>query len=217
MPRKKSQNKNSGYKDKLFRIDAELAADLESIAEEQGTSQTTIVHEALKLYRDKRYMDIMNDGLNNTEQMYSPCIVCYRVNGVTILRSEETGELRGIEEPLETVCPYSVEEYALTKSLDAVLNKRDRKLLEKTINYDRRLGHPEAHVIMCIEHGKNLDEVIIVHEAKPEAPVLLDARDLGRLTPANIADMKVSANGRTLKTPYDGHYLGPEEENFVIV
>ena len=56
MPRKKSQNKNSGYKDKLFRIDAELAADLESIAEEQGTSQTTIVHEALKLYRDKRYM-----------------------------------------------------------------------------------------------------------------------------------------------------------------
>ena len=66
-------------------------------------------------------MDIMNDGLNNTEQMYSPCIVCYRVNGVTILRSEETGELRGIEEPLETVCPYSVEEYALTKSLDAVL------------------------------------------------------------------------------------------------
>ena len=90
----------------------------------------------------------MNDGLNNTEQMYSPCIVCYRVNGVTILRSEETGELRGIEEPLETVCPYSVEEYALTKSLDAVLNKRDRKLLEKTINYDRRLGHPEAHVIM---------------------------------------------------------------------
>ena len=51
----------------------------------------------------------MNDGLNNTEQMYSPCIVCYRVNGVTILRSEETGELRGIEEPLETVCPYSVE------------------------------------------------------------------------------------------------------------
>lgn len=104
-------------------------------------------------------MDIMNDGLNNTEQMYSPCIVCYRVNGVTILRSEETGELRGIEEPLETVCPYSVEEYALTKSLDAVLNKRDRKLLEKTINYDRRLGHPEAHVIMCIEHGKNLDEV----------------------------------------------------------
>lgn len=70
---------------------------------------------------------------------------------------------------------------------------------------------------MCIEHGKNLDEVIIVHEAKPEAPVLLDARDLGRLTPANIADMKVSANGRTLKTPYDGHYLGPEEENFVIV
>ena len=31
MPRKKSQNKNSGYKDKLFRIDAELAADLESI------------------------------------------------------------------------------------------------------------------------------------------------------------------------------------------
>ena len=34
MPRKKSQNKNSGYKDKLFRIDAELAADLESIAEE---------------------------------------------------------------------------------------------------------------------------------------------------------------------------------------
>ena len=39
----------------------------------------------------------MNDGLNNTEQMYSPCIVCYRVNGVTILRSEETGELRGIE------------------------------------------------------------------------------------------------------------------------
>ena len=159
----------------------------------------------------------MNDGLNNTEQMYSPCIVCYRVNGVTILRSEETGELRGIEETLETVCPYSVEEYALTKSLDAVLNKRDRKLLEKTINYDRRLGHPEAHLIMCIEHGKNLDEVIIVHEAKPEAPVLLDARDLGRLTPANIADMKVSANGRTLKTPYDGHYLGPEEENFVIV
>ena len=77
----------------------------------------------------------MNDGLNNTEQMYSPCIVCYRVNGVTILRSEETGELRGIEEPLETVCPYSVEEYALTKSLDAVLNKRDRKLLEKTIKY----------------------------------------------------------------------------------
>ena len=43
MPRKKSQNKNSGYKDKLFRIDAELAADLESIAEEQGTSQTTNV------------------------------------------------------------------------------------------------------------------------------------------------------------------------------
>lgn len=40
----------------MFRIDAELAADLESIAEEQGTSQTTIVHEALKLYRDKRYM-----------------------------------------------------------------------------------------------------------------------------------------------------------------
>lgn len=32
MPRKKSQNKNSGYKDKLFRIDAELAADLESIS-----------------------------------------------------------------------------------------------------------------------------------------------------------------------------------------
>lgn len=59
----------------------------------------------------------MNDGLNNTEQMYSPCIVCYRVNGVTILRSEETGELRGIEETLETVCPYSVEEYALTKAL----------------------------------------------------------------------------------------------------
>ena len=44
MPRKKSQNKNSGYKDKLFRIDAELAADLESIAEEQGTSQTTMKH-----------------------------------------------------------------------------------------------------------------------------------------------------------------------------
>lgn len=75
----------------------------------------------------------MNDGLNNTEQMYSPCIVCYRVNGVTILRSEETGELRGIEEPLETVCPYSVEEYALTKSLDAVLNKRDAYLQAKSI------------------------------------------------------------------------------------
>ena len=43
MPRKKSQNKNSGYKDKLFRIDAELAADLESIAEEQGTSSTETI------------------------------------------------------------------------------------------------------------------------------------------------------------------------------
>ena len=131
--------------------------------------------------------------------------------------TQATDQLEGLSEQTALAEFYSVEEYALTKSLDAVLNKRDRKLLEKTINYDRRLGHPEAHVIMCIEHGKNLDEVIIVHEAKPEAPVLLDARDLGRLTPANIADMKVSANGRTLKTPYDGHYLGPEEENFVIV
>ena len=95
--------------------------------------------------------------------------------------------------------------------VDLMINSLEAKLEERIMNT------LISFVGMCIEHGKNLDEVIIVHEAKPEAPVLLDARDLGRLTPANIADMKVSANGRTLKTPYDGHYLGPEEENFVIV
>lgn len=80
MPRKKSQNKNSGYKDKLFRIDAELAADLESIAEEQGTSQTTIVHEALKLYRDKRY--IQHKKQNAYLQAKSICNFCCVPHGL---------------------------------------------------------------------------------------------------------------------------------------